>query len=273
MPRPSQLDPGHGSSAYYLQAEAVSGATPLGEEREHERFLALLEQVRAVFQARIFAYGLRAQAVHLVLALRGHQEDPEQVLRDRWRQLSSRTPPPVARLRARLSSISGFMQTLLQRFARDWNARRGTTGSMWSRRYRAVLLADDCALLAATTWIERRSGASSSRGWHDRDAPIALSAPPLRVGPGDFICPTDDAPPGCSPPPHGESERCLERFAQAFSSQALEAHGRALAHGWALGRPESLAGVLARLGRGSGRGRGRRLRDLGDDLGLCGVWG
>jgi hypothetical protein len=273
MPRPSQLDPGIDSCAYYLQATACAGATPLAEAAEHLQFLTLLEQVRAVFQARAYAYGLRDQAVHLVLALRPHRDDSEQGLRDRWRRLSHRTPPPIGRLRQRLSSVSGFMQTMLQRFARDWNARRRRTGSMWSRRFRAVVLADDCALLAATTWIERRAGASSSRGQHDLGAPVALSSPPLRVGPGDFICPTDDAPPGCSPPPAGESDRCLERFAQTVSSPSLEAYGRALAQGWALGRAESLTGVLARLGRGGGRGRGRRLRDLGDELGLCGVWG
>src|SRR5580692_2858530 len=140
MPRPSQLDPGVESYAYYLQATACSGAMPLADAPEHRRFLDLLERVRTVFQARAYAYGLRDQAVHLVLGLRPHHDDSEQSLLDRWRRLSSRTPPPVARLRRRLSSVSGFMQTVLQRFARDWNARRQRTGSMWSRRFRAVLL-------------------------------------------------------------------------------------------------------------------------------------
>jgi len=44
--------------------------------------------------------------------------------------------------------------------------------------------------------------------------------------------------------------------------------------GWALGRPERLRAVLARPARSSGGGgRGRVLRDLDDDRGLCGVWG
>ncbi len=272
---PPRDAPEHAGAGYYLRAEAATGQAPLGEAGDREQFLALLELVRQVFQARVYAYGLRAEAMHLAIALAPRIEEREQALFDRWRRLAARATPPADRLRARLRSVSGFMQTLLQRFTRTWNAHRGTRGALWAPRFRSVILADDCALLAATTWIERRAGAqsASSRGLHDRDSAVSLSAPPLALGPGDFLCPSDDAPPGCSPPAPGETEGALARFAQALSPEALEAHGRALAHGWALGRPESLAGVIDRLGRHGGRGRGRRLRDLGEELGLYGVWG
>jgi hypothetical protein len=165
------------------------------------------------------------------------------------------------------------MQAALQRFTRDSNQRHGRRGSLWAGHYRSLLLADDRALLAALCRIESASGLTS-QGCHDQPrAILTLAPPPLRTGPGDFLCPADEAPPGCFPPPEGTIGQYLGRFAAAISPQAGAAHGRALAAGWALGRPESLGGVISQLGRAHGRGRMRQVRDLDDELGLCGVWG
>lgn len=262
-------------TAHYVCAQAAPDHAPLDELADQEQLLTLLERVRLVYQARVYAYALRPQAVHLALQLMPTHHLGDQALQARWRSLAGRSIVASERLRHRLGSLAGFMQTLLQRAARAWNTRHQRRGSVWAPRFRSVVLADDCAVLAATTWIERRMGvgATTSRGRHDAPGTVTLAPPPVRLGPREFLFPTDEAPPGCSPPAPGEAEQALARFAQSCSSAAVEAHGRALAHGWALGRPESLAGVLAGLARSGGRGRSRRLRDLEDELGLCGVWG
>ncbi|MBA3709502.1 MAG: hypothetical protein H0W83_11870 [Planctomycetes bacterium] len=170
------------------------------------------------------------------------------------------------------------MQTLLQRYSRDRNRRHGTRGRLWASRYRSTLIADDRSLLAAIAWLEDAAPAlsaiSSSRDARSSSrAPLTLAAPPLRIGPGEFLFPADESPPGCPPPLAPDHAACLRRFSAGISENARVAYGHALRSGWALGRPESLGGVLQRLARVNGRGRSRRLRELDDDLGLCGVWG
>ena len=263
----------HPHGLYYVCATLAAGHPGLTAGSERERFLTLLERVRTTFQARLFAYGIDAQGVRLVVATRDHRHELEGRLRDRWRRLSPRSVPPTARLRARLGSLSGFMQTVLQRFTRDSNQRHGRSGALWAGHYRSTALADDRSLLAALHWIESAPG-QSSFGCHDlAPALVDLAPPPLRTGPGDFLCPADEAPPGCFPVPEGTIDQHLLRFSAAISVEAGQAHGRALAAGWALGRPESLGGVISQLGRTRGRGRMRQVRDLDDELGLCGVWG
>ncbi len=263
---------------YYVNTTSTLAHPVFGLTEDRERFLTLLESVRAVFDARIFAYVLTRTDVHLIVHQRDESNEADSVLRARWRRLGARALPTAARLRARFCSLGGFMQTLLQRFSREWNQRHRSRGRIWASRFRSALLADDRALLAATGWLEHELGgateSTSSRGMRSiREARVNLAPPPLRIGPGEHMFPTDESPPGCSPPMSRDHDQWLERFATAVSTEARAAHGRALRSGWALGRPESLASVLTRLTRGGGRGRGRKLRELDDELGLCGVWG
>lgn len=263
-------------SVCYVSTGSAWGRPAFDSAEDRERFLWHLEAVRAAFQARLYAYALEPHAVHLVIEVREPRGESDSVLRARWRRLAPRTVPPASRLRTRFGSLGGFMQTLLQRVSREHNQRHRQRGRLWAGRYKAALLADDCAVLAATAWLEGRlepqvSGSRETRG--AARAPVTLAMPPLRIGPDDFIFPADEAPPGTAPPAGSDVAPCLARFAAGLTPDASEAYGRALATGWALGRPESLASVLSRLARPSGRGRTRRLRELDDDLGLCGVWG
>jgi hypothetical protein len=264
---------GASTAAYYVNTVTSLGQPLLAEDEDRERFLTQLERVRAVYQARLYGFAVTATAVHLVVQVRDHQREHDGVVRARWRALATRAVPPAARLRARLSSLAGFMQTLLQRYSREWNQRRGTRGRLWASRYRATLLADDRAVLAASAWLEREHTVIVSATSAAGRTPVTLAAPPLRLGPGEAVFPADEAPPGCVPPAPVDATRWLERFADGVSPASRAAHARALTSGWALGRPESLTAVLAHLGRAGGRGRSRKLRELDDELGLCGVWG
>ncbi len=272
-PRPDPISSA-APHTYHVQVRCALGQA-LFDADESARLLALAERLRQAFDVRVFAYLVQGSGVHLVLR---HAVDapPEDRLRQRWALLGGRVAMPIARLRQRFTSLAGFMQTLLQRFARDWNQRHGQRGHLWAGRYRACLLADDAALIAAVLWLEGAHAGlvASSAGLHGGAAgPVALAPLPLRVGPDQQRFLSDEAPPGLAPPPGSESQRWLDRFRDELGEANRAIYGAALERGWALGRPDSLSETAARLGRSAGRGRSRQVRELDDELGLCGVWG
>lgn len=259
--------------AYYLSAASALGQPLFAAPDDRADALRVLEAVRATWDARLHAYALHAGGLHLVLALGDHRASDLAWLRARWRGGGGSPALDGERLRARLGSLSGFMQTLLQRISRGWNARHGGRGRLWAQRYRACLLADDAALLAASAWLESECASGAVASSRDGAATPRLAAPPLRIGPDEQWFAADDSPPGLPPPPADALRPWLARISAELGPEVRAVYGAALAHGWALGRPESLAAPLARLGRSGGRGRSRQLRHLEDALGLCGVWG
>lgn len=235
----------------------------------------ILEQVRSVFEARLYAWSATATRLRIVLQHVDRVGGDDAWLRDRWVKAGGIPGIKAEQLRRRLTSLAGFMQTLLQRLSRCHNAGRDQRGSVWARRYRACLLGDDDAVLAATLCCERRRDApllQSSAGAVAAAPPVRLAPPPIRLGPDGQWFHAEDGTPGLLPPPDDERPLWLARIAGEFSED-LERYDQALAHGWALGRSESLTGALQRLGRDEGRGRSRKLRDLGDRVGLVGLWG
>lgn len=262
---------------YYVAIQAAHRHALFAEPVDQEAALAGLEHVREAFACRCHALVLTHDSLHLIIHHPPLPAGNDRYLRARWVAGGGRPTVPPTRLRQRLGSLSGFMQTLLQRLSRDWNRRHGSSGSLWARRYRACLLADDSALLAAVAWVEEELGATalvSSRSLrHDAAPAVRLAAPPLRIGPDRQWFPADDGPPGIPPPANEDLRQWLDHIANELGPEHRRAYGDALQHGWALGRPESLTAPLSRLSRGPGRGRSRRLRHLADDLGLCGVWG
>ncbi|MBA3684826.1 MAG: hypothetical protein H0W72_06245 [Planctomycetes bacterium] len=278
MPLRSELlGPPH---SYYVWARCALDHPVFADLADATRCLEVIERVRSAFDARVFAYAIARNGLHLVVHHHPGVPLEEPWLRQRWAMLGSLRTPPPQRIAARLTSLSGLMQTLQQRISRAVNGAHGRSGAMWAARYRACLLADDAALLAAMAWLEEDVAlhddiVASSRGRHGQGATSDphLAPPPLRVGPGDQWFPTDDGPPGLTPPADAELQEWVDRSNRSLPASARRAYGEALRQGWALGRPESLIAVLQRIGRGAGRGRSRSLRHLDDDLGLCGVWG
>jgi hypothetical protein len=263
---------------YYLTARSSWGRDCLREREDRQGFLDLVELLRQAFDLRLYAYALQPDAYHLVLRHRADfPEDHDHLVR-RWQLLGGGTPP-LDRLQQRLTSLSGLMQTLAQRSSRAWHRRNGGRGPLWAERYRACLLADDAALLAAVAWVETVPSRELPPAATSRDQPRTSSALPqlaplpLRSTPDGEIFPADETPLDLPPPPPQEAERLFRRFSASLGSAVIETYGQALLQGWSLGRPESLTEPLARLGRSQGRGRSRQLRELDDDFGLCGVWG
>lgn len=262
---------------YFVRMTCALGHPVFSDQAASEAFLDLLCTLIEGFRLRLFSFRIEKALIELVLRHNRTTSETDDHLRRRWTLAGGRTATlSTARLRRRMGSLDGFMQTLAQRFSRDWNLKQKQSGHLWAGRYKACLLADDAALLAAVAWSEddqRPTPLRSSLGQHGISRRPVLSALPLRSAPGNLVLPADEAPPGCTPPPDHDLQACFERYRAGLLPSCLTAYGQALARGLVLGRPESLSESLARLGRPTGRGRSRKLRDLDDQRGLCGVWG
>lgn len=260
---------------YYVRVDTALGSPVFADPAERAELTGLLEQLRPVFECRWFAWACEPASLHLVLAHRAEVLDSDDQLHRRWARLGGRNVPPANRLRERLGTLSGLMQTLLQRYSRGYHRRHGGSGHLWAGRYRASLLADDAALLAAVAWLEAEIGAKlppQASSHANRAGTPQLAPVPLRRGPGGEALPADEAMPGMTPFPQDEVAAALAGFADSLAEDR-GSYGDALARAWALGHPEALSETLARLGRSSGRGRSRQLRELDDQLGLSAIWG
>jgi len=263
---------------YAIEVETALGSPLLAESPLREELADLIETTRAAFECRCYAWSTLPNRLRLVMQHLDRLPGDEQWIRARWIAGGGSPTTPASRLRERLTSVSGFMQTLLQRLARRHNSVRKGRGSIWARRYRACLLADDAATLVASWWCEQpladatTAMVASSRGQPAGAVPLRLATPPIRIGPDEGWYTIDDGSPGLLPPPAGERSLWLERIGAEIAAD-MAIYRQALEHGWALGRPESLTGAVQRLGRESGRGRSRRVHELNDSLGLCGIWG
>jgi hypothetical protein len=263
---------------YVVQTETTQ-ATPLFDHNETAHFLNLISSLSQAFEVRIFGYRVIPSGFHLILRHVAVLNDSDDRLRKRWVSIGGSPMTPLGRIKHRFTSLAGFMQTLLQRFSRDSNRRHQRRGHLWASRYRACLLADDLALLACVAWAEQptvhpqRVIATSATLHAIADSPITLTPLPLRRGPDGSWYTADESPPGLAPLRDHEVNALFTTFVQGISVNDLTRYGTALCHGWAFGRPDSLSQTTSRLSREAGRGRSRKIHDLDDKLGLCGVWG
>lgn len=273
-PRRNILGP---PDVYLIRMTCALAHPAFSQAAEATSLLDLVQRLGEGFRIRLYGYRIDPAEVALVLRHDRTQTETDEALRRRWTGLGGRsTGMTTARLRRRLGSLEGFMQTLCQRASRDWNRRHHSRGHLWAGRYRTCLLADDAALLAGVAWCEdhsRGEAVTSSRGRHGGGSAPLLAALPLRIAPGHLVLPADESPPGCPPPADQDLQACFDHYGTGLTPACRAAYDRALKRGLALGRPESLSETIARLGRDGGRGRSRQLRDLDDQRGLCGVWG
>lgn len=260
---------------YLVEAETALGVPLMAEPDLVDLVPQVMEAVRNTFDVRLYAWSMTGSRLRLVLQHLHQLAGDDQWVRNRWQRLGTTSSIPIDRLRTRMTSLSGFMQTLLQRLARQRNRLHDGRGSIWARRYRACLLGDDSAVLIASAWCDYVDTANVLRGSQGQPAgenPINLAAPPLRIGHDGDWYPGDDSFPGLMPPMGADRAMWLRRVAEEHVL-GHTIYNHALEHGWALGRPESLTGALQRLGREHGRGRSRRVHELDDQIGLCGIWG
>lgn len=263
---------------YVVSVSTALGLPRLAESGACSCLLQQMEQVRKVFDAYYYGWNILPDSFQLIIRHRSGIRENEGLLLRRWAQLGGKTTPRADHLAQRLTSLSGFMQTLLQTAAHQLRRHCGGPGTWWAPRYRSCLLSDDSALIAATAGVEYVTAGSqalsSSREQHQpHESTPHLSALPLSLMPDGEVLPRDATPMGIKPPPPSQNQDLLNHCLDQWPAESAAIYHRALQRAWALGRPESLSETLARLGRSGGRGRSRRLRELDDEWGLCGVWG
>ncbi len=263
---------------YLVQVSTALGMAVFGQAGEADHLLRLVAGLRQAFALRLYGYLITQSGLRLILRHQVGVSESDERLRARWALIDGSPLTTIPRIKQRFTSLGGFMQTLLQRFSREWNRRHTSRGHLWAGRYRACLLADDHALLAAVAWLEdpqlhRESRVVSSADARGSGARIPLAPLPIRRGPDGSLFTADESPPGLSPMTDEDGRRGFLDYVAELPPADIAAYGAALSTGWALGRPESLSGLLSRIGRSGGRGRSRQLRELDDQLGLCGVWG
>ena len=275
LSRQSLCGPPH---VYALQVNTALDLPRLAESGAVALFLEHLETIRHVFDARVYAWRIEASGFSLIIRHRSQLSGQLMQLQQRWKLLGGKTIPRGERLIERVTSLCGLMQTLLQTASRRLRARCGGPGTWWAPRYRSCLLSDDSALIASVLALEHEvdeavlSSSCTQREFPQEGLP-QLATLPLCVMPDGEVLPRDTTPMGVKPPPPGNDYSLLNNCLEQGADDQAPIYAQALSQAWALGRPESLSESMARLGRQSGRGRSRRIRELDDDWGLCGVWG
>ena len=154
MGRPSRELIAGEPHCYCVHAHSALGQEIFATGNEATEFLLLIERMRFCLDLRIFAYLILPDSYYLILQHQGQVRDHDHVLQERWHELTgSQRLLPASRLRQRFTSLTGIMQTLAQRYSRAYHQRNGGRGSIWGERYRACLLADDSAVLAAIAYL------------------------------------------------------------------------------------------------------------------------
>lgn len=125
------------------------------------------------FAVAIHAYAVMSNHLHLVLQIEPAQagrwsdsevaerwvrlfpprEDSDEAREHKCQRLIS-DPEWLQVIRTRLGSLSWFMRCLAEPIARRANREDGCTGRFWEGRFKAQLLCDERALLAAMTYVD-----------------------------------------------------------------------------------------------------------------------
>ena len=141
-----------------------------GKNYEHRRewIREQIEFLAASFAIEVCAHAVMSNHCHLVLWARpslAASWSAEEVAR-RWLCIYNRSPKAaaiaqlaadeemIAKLRARLGSVSWFMSRLNEFIARMANKEDDCTGRFWEGRFKSQLLADDGAVLACMAYVD-----------------------------------------------------------------------------------------------------------------------
>ena len=166
-----------------------------------------LETVRRVFGASIYAWRVDPDGFSLIIRHRATFAGHLGGLQERWALLGGKTIPRGERLMERVTSLSGFMQTLLQTASRQLRKACGGPGTWWTPRYRSCLLSDDSALIAAVLAMEdsaKTDSLASSREQRGNIDGLPQLATLPSVDAGWRGASKDITPMGIKPPPPGQ---------------------------------------------------------------------
>jgi hypothetical protein len=150
----------HESRGGYHVISRIPDGLPWLTDAEKEQFLRLLERFARGFYVEIHAFCVMGNHFHLLLTAREDAANAATAaeLHRRYRAIHGRRAVPplgptdgggqvwpdpdggLARLRARLGSVSRFVQELKQTFARWYNRQHRRKGYLWGDRWKGVLV-------------------------------------------------------------------------------------------------------------------------------------
>ncbi|MCP4218187.1 MAG: hypothetical protein GY765_26355 [bacterium] len=152
----------------------TSGGNLILEDDEKEYFVNLMERLAEAYFVTIHAFAV--MGTHFHCHATGHEMDAENAdgeeLLRRYRLIYGEdAEPPIGsyeisgfvladedggteRLRRRLGSISRFVQELKQTFSRWYNKIHSRTGTMWSERFKGIIVEKGNAQLICSAYID-----------------------------------------------------------------------------------------------------------------------
>ncbi|NCD31796.1 MAG: hypothetical protein EOL87_00095 [Spartobacteria bacterium] len=162
--------------AYYHCMTRVVGRQMLLGSSEKEHMRVLIRKVEGFTGVQVLTYALMTNHIHLLLkeperdtvvdedvlvermrSLYSEEEMEEVLLRwADWRAQGNRiaVEEDMMRYRRRMHDISEFMKTLKHRFSFWYNRRNDRKGTLWSERFKSVLVEGGDALRTVAGYIE-----------------------------------------------------------------------------------------------------------------------
>jgi putative transposase len=159
--------------SYHIISRVV-GKQFLLKDEEKEHYLSLLERLSQAFFIQVHTFCLMDNHIHLHVsgldAQANEARDDELLARYKLIYGPDAMPPMgstdsngdeiadpdygMQRLRARLGSVSRFMQELQQTFSRWYNKRHERIGYFWASRFKSVLVSKDESQLICSSYID-----------------------------------------------------------------------------------------------------------------------
>jgi REP-associated tyrosine transposase len=176
MPRSKRHWTSQDSGSVHIISRVVGKQFLLGKT-EKEFFLQLLERLSSGFFIQIHAFVIMSNHFHILVTTleKDAAKASEDELLSRYKIIYPKTPAPpqgrfnscgqffpdedggIMRLRKRLGSLSCFVQELKQSFSRWYNKRHDRKGTLWSDRFKGIVLSRGEAQLTCSAYLDLNS--------------------------------------------------------------------------------------------------------------------
>ena len=112
------------SSVYHVINRGNGGQVVFCKDKDYEAFIGVMEEAKARYSVKIFAYCLMPNHFHMVL------------------------------MPAKAEHLSKMMQWIMTSHVRRYHRHYGTSGHIWQGRYRSFLIQKDSHLLMVLRYVE-----------------------------------------------------------------------------------------------------------------------
>jgi putative transposase len=112
------------SSVYHVINRGNGGQVVFRKDKDYEAFIGVMEEAKARYSVKIFAYCLMPNHFHMVL------------------------------MPAKAEHLSKMMQWIMTSHVRRYHRHYGTSGHIWQGRYRSFLIQKDSHLLMVLRYVE-----------------------------------------------------------------------------------------------------------------------